>query len=176
MWIYLMSDSIIFAVLFAMYVIIASNIPINFISNKIFNLYFVLLETFVLLISSLSCGFIVIAMNQKNIKMIFSFLLITFCLGSVFLFMELNEFYDLILKDCSPDKHAFFSIFFTLVGTHGIHVLFGLIFILSIFYQIKKLGLTNSICTRILCFNMFWHFLDIIWICVFTFVYLSGAV
>jgi cytochrome o ubiquinol oxidase subunit 3 len=176
LWIYLMSDCIMFAVLFAVYAIISSNIPINLISNKIFNLSFILLETFVLLLSSLSCGLIVIAMNQKNIKMIYLFLTITFCLGLLFLSMEINEFYELMERHLGPDKHAFFSIFFTLVGTHGIHIFFGLIFILSIFYQIQKLGLTDSIRTRISCFSVFWHFLDIIWICVFTFVYLNGAI
>ncbi|QCI21181.1 cytochrome o ubiquinol oxidase subunit III [Buchnera aphidicola (Hyperomyzus lactucae)] len=176
LWIYLMSDCIMFAVLFAVYAIISSNLSINLISNKIFNLSFILLETFVLLLSSLSCGLIVIAMNRKNMKMLYLSLIITFCLGFIFLSMEINEFYELIIRNLSPDKHAFFSIFFTLVGTHGVHIFFGLIFILSIFYQLKKLGLTNSIYTRILCFSIFWHFLDIIWICVFTFVYLNGAI
>ncbi|CAL4326525.1 cytochrome o ubiquinol oxidase subunit III [Buchnera aphidicola] len=174
-WIYLMSDCIMFAVLFAVYAIISSSISIDLISSKIFNLHSILLETFLLLLSSLSCGFIIISMNKKNIKMIYSCLIITFCLGFIFLFMEINEFYELIKKCFGPDQNAFFSIFFTLVGTHGIHIFFGLIFILSIIYQIKILGLTNSVCTRILCFSLFWHFLDIIWICVFTLVYLNGV-
>ncbi|QCI20596.1 cytochrome o ubiquinol oxidase subunit III [Buchnera aphidicola (Brachycaudus cardui)] len=175
LWIYLMSDCIIFAVLFAVYAVISSNMSINLISHKIFHLSSVLLETFFLLLSSLSCGFIVIGMNKKDIKMIYSYLIITFLLGFAFLFMEINEFYELIEHDFSPNQHAFFSIFFTLVGTHGIHIFFGLILTLSIIYQITKLGLTDSVCTRILCFSMFWHFLDIIWICVFTFVYLNGV-
>ncbi|ACL30264.1 cytochrome o ubiquinol oxidase subunit III [Buchnera aphidicola str. APS (Acyrthosiphon pisum)] len=176
LWIYLMSDCIMFAVLFAVYAIVSSNISINLISNKIFNLSSILLETFLLLLSSLSCGFVVIAMNQKRIKMIYSFLTITFIFGLIFLLMEVHEFYELIIENFGPDKNAFFSIFFTLVATHGVHIFFGLILILSILYQIKKLGLTNSIRTRILCFSVFWHFLDIIWICVFTFVYLNGAI
>ncbi len=176
LWIYLMSDCIIFAVLFSVYAVISSNISIHLISDKIFNLPSILLETLFLLLSSLSCGLIVIAMNQKNIKMIYSYLAITFSLGLIFLFMELYEFYDLFKENFKPDRHAFFSIFFTLIGTHGIHIFFGLILILSIFYQIKKLGLTNSIRTRIFCLSIFWHFLDIIWICVFTFVYLNGAI
>ncbi|AEO08806.1 cytochrome O ubiquinol oxidase subunit III [Buchnera aphidicola str. Ak (Acyrthosiphon kondoi)] len=175
LWIYLMSDCIMFAVLFAVYAIISSNISIDLISNKIFNLSSVLLETLLLLLSSLSCGFVIIAMNQKNIKMIYSFLTITFCLGFIFLLMEIYEFYQLVLENFRPDTNAFFSIFFTLVATHGVHIFFGLILILSIIYQIKKLGLTSSIRTRILCLSIFWHFLDIIWICVFTFVYLNGA-
>ncbi|QIQ42034.1 MAG: cytochrome o ubiquinol oxidase subunit III [Buchnera aphidicola (Microlophium carnosum)] len=176
LWIYLMSDCIMFAVLFAVYAVISSNISIDLISNKIFNLPSVLLETFLLLLSSLSCGFIVFAMNQKYIKMIYSFLMITFFLGFVFLFMEIYEFYELIIKDFGPDKNAFFSIFFTLIATHGIHIFFGLILIMSIIYQIKRLGLTHSVRVRILCLSVFWHFLDIIWICIFTFVYLNGAI
>lgn len=176
LWIYLMSDCIMFAVLFAVYAIISSNISIDLIDNKIFNLSSVLLETFLLLLSSLSCGFIVFSMHQKNMKMIYSCLIVTFCLGFIFLYMEINEFYELIIKNLGPDKNAFFSIFFTLIATHGIHIFFGLILILSIIYQMKRLGLTHSVCTRILCLSIFWHFLDIIWICVFTFVYLNGAI
>lgn len=176
LWIYLMSDCIMFAVLFAVYTIISSNISVDLISNNIVNLSSVLLETVLLLFSSLSCGFVIIAMNQKNIKMIYSYLIITFCLGVIFLFMEIHEFYELIARNFSPDKNAFFSIFFTLIGTHGIHIFFGLILILSILYQIKRLGLTQPIRTRILCLSIFWHFLDIIWICVFTFVYLNGVI
>lgn len=176
LWIYLMSDCIMFAVLFAVYTIVSSNISIDLIGSKIINLSYVLSETFLLLLSSLSCGFVVISMNQKHIKMIYSYLIITFCLGAIFLFMEIYEFHELLVKHLGPDKNAFFSIFFTLIATHGIHIFFGLILILSILYQIAKLGLTNSICTRILCLSIFWHFLDIIWICVFTFVYLNGAV
>ncbi|AHG59927.1 cytochrome o ubiquinol oxidase subunit III [Buchnera aphidicola] len=176
LWIYLMSDCIIFAVLFAVYAIIYSNISIYLIPNRLFNLSSVLLETFFLLLSSLSCSFVVIGINKKNIKIIYSSLIITFFLGFAFLFMEISEFYELIENNFGPNKDAFFSIFFTLIGTHGVHVFFGLIIILSIFYQIRVLGLTYSICTRILCLSIFWHFLDIIWICVFTFVYLNGAV
>lgn len=176
LWIYLMSDCIMFAVLFAVYSIISSTISIDFISNEFFNLPFILLETFFLLLSSLSCGFIVIFKNQKNILMVCFYLIITFFLGLCFLFMEIYEFYELIIKNFKPDQHAFFSIFFTLIGTHGIHVFFGLILILSILYQIRTLGFTESIKTRILCLSIFWHFLDIIWICVFTFIYLNGAI
>lgn len=176
LWIYLMSDCIMFSVLFAVYTITSSSISINLVHHKIFNLSSVFLETFLLLLSSLSCGLVVLEMGKKNIKMIYSYLIITFILGLFFLLMEINEFYEMSVNNFGPNQHAFFSIFFTLVGTHGIHIFFGLILIISIILQMKKLGLTNSICTRILCFSIFWHFLDIIWICVFTFVYLSGAI
>lgn len=175
-WIYLMSDCIMFAVLFAIYAIISSNTSMNFIDNKIFNLSYVFIETFILLLSSLSCGILTITINNKNIVKVYLYLLLTFFLGSIFLLMEISEFYHLFLKNYGPSHSAFFSIFFTLVGTHGIHVFFGLIFILSILYQLFNLGITDFIRIRILCFGLFWHFLDIIWICVFTFVYLNGAI
>ncbi|QCI23979.1 cytochrome o ubiquinol oxidase subunit III [Buchnera aphidicola (Macrosiphoniella sanborni)] len=176
LWIYLMSDCIIFAVLFAVYAIFSSNVTINLISNEIFNLSSVLLETFLLLLSSLSSGLIVIAMNKKKYQMLYCYLTITFILGFMFLCMEIYEFYELIKNNFSPDKHALFSIFFTLVGTHGVHIFFGLVLILSILYQLKNLGLTNTIYNRILCLSIFWHFLDIIWVCIFTFVYLNGSI
>nr|WP_144011089.1 cytochrome o ubiquinol oxidase subunit III [Buchnera aphidicola] len=176
LWIYLMSDCIMFAVLFSIYAIISSNIDINIISNKIFNLSYVLLETFLLLLSSLSSGLTVTSMYKNKINMLFLYLILTFCLGLMFIFLEIYEFYKLIIDNLGPNQHALFSIFFTLVGMHGIHIFFGLILILSILYQIQKLGLTNIIYTRILCFNIFWHFLDIIWICIFTFIYLNGCI
>ncbi|QCI18988.1 cytochrome o ubiquinol oxidase subunit III [Buchnera aphidicola] len=175
-WIYLMSDCIMFAVLFAVYAIIFNNLPLNFISHKIFNLYYVLFETFILLLSSLTCAMLTIEQNKKNIKMIYFYFIVTFFLGMVFLVMEINEFYNLFIENYMPNKHAFFSIFFTIIGTHGIHIIFGLVFILSIIYQIFKLGLTYNVQVRILCFSLFWHFLDIIWICIFTFIYLNGVI
>lgn len=176
LWIYLMSDCIMFAVLFAIYAIISANIDMNIISNKIFNLSSVLLETFLLLLSSLSSGLTITSMYKNKINMLCLYLIMTFCLGLIFIFLEIYEFYKLIIDNFGPNKHALFSIFFTLVGMHGIHIFFGLILILSILYQIKKLGLTNIIYTRILCFNIFWHFLDIIWIGIFTFIYLNGCI
>ncbi|QIQ41470.1 MAG: cytochrome o ubiquinol oxidase subunit III [Buchnera aphidicola (Aphis urticata)] len=175
LWIYLMSDCIMFAVLFAVYAIIFNNLPKNFINYTFFNLSSVFFETCVLLLSSLTCAMLTIEQNKKNIKMLYFYFMLTFFLGSIFLIMEINEFYNLLIENYTPNKHAFFSIFFTIIGTHGIHIIFGLVLILSIMYQIFKLGLTDTIKIRILCFSLFWHFLDIIWICIFTFVYLNGA-
>lgn len=175
LWIYLMSDCIIFAVLFAVYAIIFNNLPINFINHKIFNLSSVFFETFVLLLSSLTCAMLTIDQNKKNKKMIYFYFIVTFFLGVTFLIIEINEFYNLFLENHTPNQNAFFSIFFTLIGMHGVHIIFGLILILSIIYQIFKLGLTDIIKVRILCFSLFWHFLDIIWICIFTFIYLNGV-
>lgn len=176
LWIFLMSDCIMFAVLFSMYAVISENVY-NALENEHFlNLFSVFLETFVLLLSSLSCGLIVVSMQKEKIKMLVFYFLMTFFLGLVFLLVEINEFCELIEKSYSPSQHALFSIFFALVGMHGMHIFFGLVLILSILYQIKKLGLTDTIQIRILCFSLFWHFLDIIWICIFTFVYLNRAI
>nr|WP_248594377.1 cytochrome c oxidase subunit 3 [Buchnera aphidicola] len=171
-----MSDCIMFAVLFAVYAIIFENLPENFFNHRIFNLSSVFVETCILLISSLTCAMLTIKQNKKNIKIIYFYLIITFFLGGIFLFMEINEFRNLFIENYTPNRHAFFSIFFTILGMHGIHILFGLILILSIVYQISKLGLTDTIKIRILCFSLFWHFLDIIWVCIFTFIYLNGVI
>ncbi|QCI21750.1 cytochrome o ubiquinol oxidase subunit III [Buchnera aphidicola (Hyadaphis tataricae)] len=176
LWIYLMSDCIMFAVLFAVYTIIFTSQSNHVFIKEAFNLSSVFLETCLLLLSSFSCSLIKIAMNKKNIKMIYIFLAITFLLGFFFLFIEINEFHELILHNYGPYRNSFFSIYFALVGTHGVHIFFGLIFIISIFFQIIKLGITNFIMTRILALTIFWHFLDIIWICVVVLVYLNGAV
>ncbi|QCI17272.1 cytochrome o ubiquinol oxidase subunit III [Buchnera aphidicola (Aphis helianthi)] len=176
LWIYLMSDCIMFAVLFAVYAIIFHNLTINFISYKIFNLSSIFFETFILLLSSFTCAMLTIEKDKKNIKMIYFYLIITFFLGVIFLILEANEFYNLFIENYTPNQHAFFSIFFTIVGIHGIHIIFGLILLLSIIYQIFKLGLTNTIQIRISCFSLFWHFLDIIWVCIFTFIYLNGVI
>ncbi|CAL4324786.1 cytochrome o ubiquinol oxidase subunit III [Buchnera aphidicola] len=175
-WIYLMSDCIIFAILFAVYAIYSSSVSKYLIHLNFFKLSFILLETFILLISSLSCGIMGIAVSKKEIKKFFLYLFLTFVLGLLFVCMESYEFYELVMKNLGPSRHAFFSAFFTLVGIHGLHVFFGLMWILTIFYQVKKIGFTDCVCTRITCFSFFWHFLDIIWVCVFTFVYLNGVI
>ncbi|QCI24508.1 cytochrome o ubiquinol oxidase subunit III [Buchnera aphidicola (Muscaphis stroyani)] len=175
LWLYLMSDCIMFSVLFAVYVVAHSSSSFHF-SYKILNLFDVFLETIVLLLSSLSCGMIVISAKQKNTIMIFVYLIITFILGICFITMEINEFYKLIVNDLGPNQNALLSSFFSLVGIHGAHVVLGLIFMLFIFFQTIISGVTNSVHTRILCLSLFWHFLDIIWICVFTFVYLNEAI
>ncbi|WP_422667363.1 cytochrome c oxidase subunit 3 [Buchnera aphidicola] len=175
-WIYLMSDCIIFAIMFAVYSIYFSNVSIGLIPKYFFKLYFILAETFILLLSSLSCGMMSIFLSKKTIKKCFLYLILTFILGLFFILMEMYEFYDLIINHFGPNKHAFFSVFFTLIGMHGIHIFCGLIWMLFLFYQLVKLNLTNTIRIRFLCFSLFWHFLDIIWVCIFTFVYLNGVI
>src|SRR5690606_12787309 len=128
--------------------------------------------TFLLLFSSFTYGMAVLSMNANNAKAVFNWLLITFLLGAGFVGMEIYEFQHLIHEGFGPDRSAFLSAFFTLVGTHGLHVTFGLIWILVMLIQVKKTGLNDMTRPRIMCLSLFWHFLDIVWICVFSFVYL----
>ncbi|MBK4775795.1 cytochrome o ubiquinol oxidase subunit III [Candidatus Pantoea edessiphila] len=174
-WIYLMSDCIIFAILFATYVVMINNTADGPTGKDIFELPFVLIETSLLLLSSVTCGMSVVSINKKTSNIIF-WLTITFLLGLVFIGMEFYEFYNLIKQGYGPNKSGFLSSFFTVVGTHGIHVVCGLIWILVLVFQILVYGKNINNITRIMCFSLFWHFLDIIWILVFTIVYLMGVI
>ncbi|MGP1939545.1 MAG: cytochrome o ubiquinol oxidase subunit III [Arsenophonus sp. ET-DL9-MAG3] len=176
-WIYLMSDLILFACLFATYVVLFNGaIALGFRVKDILNLNFVLIETFILLSSSITYGFAMLAMYQQKINLIKLWLLITFLLGFTFITMEIYEFQELISKGYSPDRNAFLSAFFTLVGAHGVHVIFGLVWIIIMIIHISRYNLTLINQIRLSCLSLFWHFLDIIWICVFTIVDLLGAI
>ncbi|KGT88492.1 cytochrome o ubiquinol oxidase subunit III [Enterobacter cancerogenus] len=174
-WIYLMSDCIIFATLFATYAVMVNNTAGGPAGKDIFELPFVLVETALLLLSSITYGMAVIAMNNQNKGSVISWLALTFLFGAGFIGMEIYEFHHLILKGFGPDRSGFLSAFFTLVGTHGLHVTSGLIWMAVMMFQISKRGLTATNRTRIMCLSLFWHFLDVVWICVFTVVYLMGA-
>ena len=134
-----------------------------------------LVETFCLLISSVTYGFAMLAYYQKRVAAVQGWLAITFLFGLAFVGMEINEFAHLIHEGYGPDRSAFLSAFFALVATHGLHVTFGLIWMVVLMLQIRQKGLTSKNGTRLLCLSLFWHFLDIIWICVFTVVYLMGV-
>ncbi|QEM82467.1 cytochrome o ubiquinol oxidase subunit III [Halomonas binhaiensis] len=174
-WIYLMSDLMIFGSLFATFAVLMKGTAGGPTASEIFELPFVLVETFLLLFSSFTYGMAVLSMNANKAKAVFNWLLVTFILGAGFVGMEIYEFQHLIHEGFGPDRSAFLSAFFTLVGTHGLHVTFGLIWILVMLIQVKKMGLTDMTRPRIMCLSLFWHFLDIVWICVFSFVYLMGA-
>ncbi|MGK3130082.1 cytochrome o ubiquinol oxidase subunit III [Pantoea sp. Al-1710] len=174
-WIYLMSDCIIFATLFATYAVMVNNTAGGPAGKDIFELPFVLVETALLLLSSITYGMAVIAMNNQNKGSVISWLALTFLFGAGFIGMEIYEFHHLILEGFGPDRSGFLSAFFTLVGTHGLHVTSGLIWMAVMMFQISKRGLTATNRTRIMCLSLFWHFLDVVWICVFTVVYLMGA-
>ncbi|WP_314913553.1 cytochrome o ubiquinol oxidase subunit III [Acinetobacter harbinensis] len=177
-WTYLMSDLILFGTLFIAFAVLSSHIPMGTPSAKeLFgdSLGFVLTETFALLISSVTFGFAVLASYKKNVGQVLAWLAITWLFGASFIGMELYEFSHLVHEGHGPTTSAFLSAFFTLVGTHGIHVTSGLVWMILLMVQIKKNGLTLANTRRLACLSLFWHFLDIVWICVFSVVYLMGV-
>ncbi|KAA9000075.1 cytochrome o ubiquinol oxidase subunit III [Affinibrenneria salicis] len=174
-WIYLMSDCILFASLFATYAVLVNGVAGGPAGKDLFELPFVLVETFVLLFSSITYGMAMIAMNKGLTSQVNRWLGLTFLFGLTFIAMEIYEFHHLIVQGHGPDHSAFLSAFFALVGTHGLHVTGGLIWILIMMIQVARRGLTATNKTRLMCLSLFWHFLDVVWICVFTVVYLMGA-
>ena len=171
-WIYLMSDCILFASLFATYAVLVNGTAGGPSGKDIFDLKFVLVETFLLLFSSITYGMAMIAMNKGKVGGVNTWLFLTFLFGLGFVAMEIYEFHHLIAEGFGPDRSAFLSSFFALVGTHGLHVTSGLIWMMI---QVSKFGLTATNKTRLMCLSLFWHFLDVVWICVFTVVYLLGV-
>ncbi|CAI0992113.1 cytochrome o ubiquinol oxidase subunit III [Serratia marcescens] len=174
-WIYLMSDCILFASLFATYAVLVNGTVGGPSGKDIFDLKFVLVETFLLLFSSITYGMAMIAMNKGKVGGVNTWLFLTFLFGLGFVAMEIYEFHHLIAEGFGPDRSAFLSSFFALVGTHGLHVTSGLIWIIVLMIQVSKFGLTATNKTRLMCLSLFWHFLDVVWICVFTVVYLLGV-
>lgn len=175
-WLYIMSDCVLFASLFAMYMVLSNNsIYIPTTIRDIFNLTLVFVETSCLLLSSFTCGKSMIYTKIKDIKKIKQWMIVTLFLGLCFILIEIYEFHHLIKLQYTPSRNAFFSSFFVLVGTHGIHVIAGLIWIILMIVHLTLSGLTQVNLIRLQCFSLFWHFLDIIWICVFTEVYLIGV-
>jgi cytochrome o ubiquinol oxidase subunit 3 len=174
-WLYLMSDCLIFAALFATYGVLGRSYAGGPGGAELFDLGLVALNTAFLLLSSITFGFAMLQKQKKNVGGTQLWLAITGLLGAAFLAVELYEFYHLIHQGATPQSSAFLSAFFTLVGTHGIHVTFGLIWLITLMIQISKHGLIEANVRRINCLSMFWHFLDVVWIGVFTFVYLMGV-
>ncbi|MEN0073367.1 MAG: cytochrome o ubiquinol oxidase subunit III [Paracraurococcus sp.] len=174
-WIYLMSDALIFAALFATFGVLSSNFAGGPTPHEIFDLPLVALNTSLLLLSSITFGFAMLEMEAGRLGGTRRWLVITALFGAGFLGVELYEFASLIAEGAGPQRSGFLSGFFTLVGTHGLHVMFGLIWITTMLVQLGQRGLILENKRRMLCLSMFWHFLDIIWIGVFTFVYLFGA-
>ncbi|MDR0218864.1 MAG: cytochrome o ubiquinol oxidase subunit III [Enterobacteriaceae bacterium] len=174
-WIYLMSDLVLFASLFATYVVLANGIADGPSGKGIFKLDFVLVETFLLLFSSITYGFAMLSMNKGKATQVIFWLFITLLFGLGFVSMEVYEFQELIMDGHGPQKSAFLSAFFALVSTHGLHVTFGLIWIITLMIQVARRGLTDVNQMRLSCLSLFWHFLDVVWICVFTVVYLMGV-
>ena len=173
-WMYLMSDCLIFAILFATYGVLGANYAAGPSPRDLFDLPLVALNTSMLLFSSITYGFAMLAMAQGKVGQTQSWLAITGLFGLAFLGIEIYEFAHLIHEGATPQRSAFLSSFFTLVGTHGLHVTFGIIWLVTLMVQVQKRGLIPANRRRLMCLSLFWHFLDVIWIGVFTFVYLMG--
>ncbi|HZY19393.1 MAG TPA: cytochrome o ubiquinol oxidase subunit III [Ramlibacter sp.] len=174
-WLYLMSDCLIFAVLFATYAVLGRSYAAGPSGADLFDLPLVALNTALLLFSSITYGFGMIAMQHGRKAQLLGWLAITGLLGLGFLGIEVYEFSHLIHEGAGPQRSAFLSSFFTLVGTHGLHVTFGCLWLATLMVQVVRTGLTRENKRRLVCLSMFWHFLDVIWIGVFTFVYLMGV-
>ena len=175
-WIYLMSDALIFATLFATYGVLATAYAGGPTARELFDLPLVALNTAFLLVSSITYGMAMIDMQEGKTRGVQLWLSITALFGLAFVGVELYEFAHLIAEGATPQRSAFLSAFFTLVGTHGLHVTFGLIWIGVMLVQVAQHGLIAENQRRLMCLGMFWHLLDVVWIGVFTFVYLLGAI
>jgi len=174
-WLYLMTDCILFATAFATYAVLFRNTAGGVSGKDIFDLNYVLVETAALLLSSITYGFAMIGAHAGKRSVVMGWLVATFLFGALFIGMELNEFHHLISEGNGPGASAFLSAFFGLVGLHGLHVSAGLVWMGVLMAEALKTGLTGRLMTRLSCLSLFWHFLDIVWICVFTIVYLKGA-
>ena len=174
-WLYLMTDLILFSAIFATIAVVGRNYAGGPTGKELFHLPYVFGETMLLLFSSAICGLAVLAMHNDKKGLVLTGLAVTFLLGLGFISMEINEFHHMILDGNGPDRSGFLSAFFTLVGTHGSHVTFGLIWMAVIMGQVVIKGLTAPVQSRLMRLSMFWHFLDIVWIAIFTFVYLMGV-
>jgi len=174
-WIYLMTDLVLFASLFATFAVMSQSYAGGPGGKELFDLPDVFAETLFLLFSSATYGLVMLAMHSGKKQQVLVWLLVTFLLGTGFIGMEITEFHHLIMDGNGPSRSGFLSAFFTLVGTHGTHVTFGLIWMLVMMVQVSTKGLTARVQSRLLCLSMFWHFLDIVWIGVFSIVYLLGV-
>jgi cytochrome o ubiquinol oxidase subunit 3 len=174
-WIFLLSDIIMFSAFFATYAVLVGETAGGPSGRELFDLRSVGLETACLLASSFTCGLASIGAWADRKSWFYSAMAVTFVLGAAFLALELREFTGMIAQGAGPSRSAFLSAFFTLVGCHGLHVTAGLLWLLTMMAQVFAKGFRADILRRILCFSLFWHALDIIWVAVFTVVYLMGV-
>jgi cytochrome o ubiquinol oxidase subunit III len=173
-WLFLLSDIIIFAALFAAYAVLSGETAGGPDAASLFDKKHVLIETACLLASSVTCGFGSLAVQSGDKGSTYLWMGVTFILGAVFLGLELNEFGHMLDIGAGPSRSAFLSAFFTLVGTHGLHVTIGLCWLIVMLLQLATLGFRPMVARRFFCFGLFWHALDIVWIGVFTIVYLGA--
>lgn len=174
-WIYLMSDCLIFGILFAVYAVVGRNYAAGPAPVDLFDIEMILVATFLLLFSSITYGFAVLRMDKRDVRGTQLWLVVTGIFGLGFLFLEVLEFTHLWHIGATPMASAFLSSFFVLVGTHGLHVTAGTIWLVVLLIQVQSRGLTVENRRRVMCLSMFWHFLDLIWIGVFSLVYLTGV-
>lgn len=174
-WLYLMSDCLVFACLFAAYGVLGRNYAAGPSGADLFDLELVALNTTLLLLSSITYGFAVLQMKARRQGGTLLWLAVTGLLGAGFVGIELYEFAHLIHEGAGPQRSGFLTSFFALVSTHGLHVTFGIVWLVTLMVQIGKHGLIVVNQRRVMCLSMFWHFLDVVWIGVFTFVYLMGV-
>jgi cytochrome o ubiquinol oxidase subunit 3 len=174
-WIFLLSDIIMFSAFFASYAVLSDATAGGPTGHDLFDLRNVAIETVCLLLSSFTCGVASIGAQARNNALFYGGMAVTFVLGAAFLFLELHEFVGMISQGAGPTRSAFLSAFFTLVGCHGLHVTLGLLWLLTMMAQVFAKGYREDILRRMLCFSLFWHALDIIWVALFTVVYLYGA-
>lgn len=174
-WVYLMSDVIIFSMLFTMFIIVSKHYNGGPSGHDLFELKGVFAETMALLLSSITFGMAMLNLHARKQSLVLLWLVITFVFGALFVGLEVHEFLGLAHEGAGPQASAFLSAFFTLVGTHGTHVSFGLIWIAVMIVQVAVKGITPPVASRLLRLSLFWHFLDIVWIAVFSTVYLSGV-
>jgi cytochrome o ubiquinol oxidase subunit III len=174
-WIFLLGDIVMFSALFAAYAVLLHATAGGPAGAQVFNQVSVAIETACLLASSYTCGMMSLAVNARRRVETYFFAVITFVLGAAFLYLEVREFTDMIARGATPQRSAFLSAFFTLVGCHGLHVATGLVWLTGMMAQVAVRGFRSSVERRLLCFALFWHTLDIIWVWLFTVVYLMGV-
>jgi cytochrome o ubiquinol oxidase subunit 3 len=175
-WLYLMTDAILFVTLFATYAVLHNSTYGGPTSRDIIDLNSVLIETLVLLVSSFTCGLAMLAASHKDKTKMLAWFTLTFVLGAAFLTMEVADFRDLIRAGNGWQRSAFLSAYFTLVGTHGLHIAAGLFFLLIFLTQFAAQGFSPPVLRRFTCFSMFWYFSYVVWIFMFTLVYLMGVI
>ena len=174
-WIFILSDMIMFSALFAAYAVLSGNTAGGPTAPELFNLRNVFIETMCLLLSSYTCGIGALSAERGQSERFLVFAVFTFALGAAFLFIEGTEFARMVQMGAGPWRSAFLSSFFTLVGTHGVHVASGLVALVYLMAQVRAYGLRPAVLRRLLCWSLFWHALDIVWVGVFTLVYLMGG-
>jgi cytochrome o ubiquinol oxidase subunit 3 len=173
-WIFILSDIVMFSGLFAAYAVLSGNTAGGPTGSELFNLPNVFIETMCLLFSSYTCGLGALSAERRQRDRFYVFAVLTFVLGAAFLVIEISEFAGMVSKGAGPSRSAFLSSFFTLVGTHGAHVTGGLLWLAYMVAQVVAKGLRPHVLRRLLCWSLFWHALDIVWVGVFTLVYLMG--